>query len=62
MPVSELFDPGAWRDIDGFDDLTDVTVVRSPRSGARLWSLGDVRSQFAETRAASRDAPIRAPR
>lgn len=27
-------------------DLTGLTVVRSPRSGARFWNLGDTRSQF----------------
>jgi naphthoate synthase len=26
--VSQTFDPDAWRDIDGFDDLTDVTYHR----------------------------------
>ena len=29
MVVSELFDPGAWRAVDGFDDLTDVTYHRA---------------------------------
>ena len=33
MPVSELFDPNAWRDIDGFDDLTDVTYHRAIDQG-----------------------------
>ena len=27
--VSELFDPGAWRAVDGFGDLTDVTYHRA---------------------------------
>ncbi|MYE66479.1 MAG: 1,4-dihydroxy-2-naphthoyl-CoA synthase, partial [Acidimicrobiaceae bacterium] len=31
--VSELFDPGAWRTIDGFDDLTDVTYHRAVDQG-----------------------------
>lgn len=31
-------------------DLTGLTVVRSPRSGARLWSLGDVQGQREESR------------
>lgn len=34
------------------DDLDAVRVVRSGRSGARLWHLGDAAGQFAETRAA----------
>jgi len=35
----------------GSDDYSDVTVVRSGRSGAGFWSLGDVHSRVAETRA-----------
>ncbi|MCY3650463.1 MAG: 1,4-dihydroxy-2-naphthoyl-CoA synthase [Acidimicrobiaceae bacterium] len=31
--VSELFDPGAWRVVDGFDDLTDVTYHRAVDQG-----------------------------
>ncbi len=31
--VSELFDPGAWRTLDGFDDLTDVTYHRAVAQG-----------------------------
>ena len=34
-------------------DLGDVPVVRSPRSGARLWSLGDVQGAFEHTRTAT---------
>jgi naphthoate synthase len=34
MPVSELFDSGAWRDVAGFDDLTDVTYHRAVDQGA----------------------------
>jgi naphthoate synthase len=33
MPVSELFDPAAWRDVAGFDDLTDVTYHRAVDHG-----------------------------
>ena len=33
MPVSELFDPEAWRDVAGFDDLTDVTYHRAVDHG-----------------------------
>jgi naphthoate synthase len=33
MSVSELFDPGAWRAVDGFDDLTDVTYHRAVDHG-----------------------------
>ena len=31
--VSELFDPGAWRAVDGFGDLTDVTYHRAVDQG-----------------------------
>ena len=31
--VSELFDPGAWRAVGGFDDLTDVTYHRAVGHG-----------------------------
>ena len=31
--VSELFDPEAWRTLDGFDDLTDVTYHRAVDQG-----------------------------
>ena len=31
--VSELFDPSAWQDVPGFDDLIDVTYHRAVRSG-----------------------------
>ena len=31
--VSELFDPEAWRTLDGFDDLTDVTYHRAVDHG-----------------------------
>ena len=31
--VSELFDPGAWRTLDGFDNLTDVTYHRAVDQG-----------------------------
>jgi naphthoate synthase len=33
MPVSELFDPGAWRDVAGFAALTDVTYHRAVDQG-----------------------------
>jgi naphthoate synthase len=33
MPVSDLFDPDAWRDVAGFDDLTDVTYHRAVDGG-----------------------------
>jgi naphthoate synthase len=33
MPVSELFDPDAWRDVAGFGDLTDVTYHRAVDQG-----------------------------
>ena len=32
------------------DDVSDVLVVRSARSGARLWDLGDVRARYERTR------------
>ena len=31
--VSEIFDPGAWRAVDGFEDLTDVTYHRAVEHG-----------------------------
>ncbi len=31
--VSEIFDPQAWREVDGFDDLTDVTYHRAVDQG-----------------------------
>jgi len=31
--VSELFDPAAWRAVDGFEDLTDVTYHRAVDQG-----------------------------
>ena len=31
--VSELFDPEAWAEVDGFDDLTDVTYHRAVGQG-----------------------------
>ena len=31
--VSELFDPEAWRSLDGFDDLTDITYHRAADQG-----------------------------
>ena len=31
--VSELFDPGAWRAVDGFEDLTDITYHRAVDQG-----------------------------
>jgi naphthoate synthase len=32
-PVSEIFDPRAWRQVDGFEDLTDLTYHRSVQHG-----------------------------
>ncbi|HSL57675.1 MAG TPA: 1,4-dihydroxy-2-naphthoyl-CoA synthase [Acidimicrobiales bacterium] len=31
--VSELFDPSAWRDVEGFDDLVDITYHRAVDQG-----------------------------
>ena len=31
--VSELFDPAAWKPVDGFDDLTDITYHRAVDQG-----------------------------
>lgn len=36
-------------------DPGDATLVRSPRSGAKLWSLGDVRDRFDRARANARE-------
>ena len=33
MPVSEIFDPAAWRAVDGFGELTDVTYHRARAHG-----------------------------
>jgi naphthoate synthase len=33
MPVSEIFDASAWRAVEGFDDLTDVTYHRAIAHG-----------------------------
>jgi naphthoate synthase len=33
MSVSEIFDPGAWRSVAGFEDLTDVTYHRAVDHG-----------------------------
>ncbi len=33
MPVSEIFDATAWRVVEGFDDLTDVTYHRAVDQG-----------------------------
>jgi naphthoate synthase len=33
MAVSELFDPSAWHEVDGFADLTDVTYHRAVGDG-----------------------------
>ena len=43
MPVSELFDPDVWRDVAGFDDLTDVTYHRAVDRGV---DQGTVRIAF----------------
>ncbi|MCB9678987.1 MAG: patatin-like phospholipase family protein [Alphaproteobacteria bacterium] len=39
---------------EGDDDLDGVAVVRSPRSGAKLWSLGDVGARFERARQSAR--------
>ena len=49
MAVSELFDPSAWQEVDGFADLTDVTYHRavgtgpsgSPSTGRRCATRSD---------------------
>lgn len=41
---------------DAQDDVRDVLVVRSPRAGARLWDLGDVRARYERTRNAAIEA------
>ncbi|MDQ3326740.1 MAG: 1,4-dihydroxy-2-naphthoyl-CoA synthase [Actinomycetota bacterium] len=42
-PVSELFDPSAWRSVPGFDDLTDITYHRATADGS---AGGTVRVAF----------------
>jgi len=32
-PVSDIFDPSRWRDVNGFDDLTDITYHRALDQG-----------------------------
>ncbi|MEZ4266987.1 MAG: hypothetical protein R3F39_11455 [Myxococcota bacterium] len=49
-----LVERTAGRDVD--DDLSAVSVVRTPRSGASFFSLGDFSGQAAEARA--RTAPV----
>ena len=46
--VSELFDPGAWRTLGGFDDLTDVTYHRAVDQGTVrvAFDRPDVRNAF----------------
>lgn len=39
---------------EGSDAMDDLWVVRSGRSGAGFWSLGDVEARVAQTRAAAR--------
>ena len=39
--------------VDSDDPLDGVTVIRTARSGASFWSLGDVAAQAAEARAAA---------
>lgn len=49
--VSDLFDPQRWRDVAGFEDLTDVTYHRGvERTAAREASSGDTRGE--------RDLPV----
>lgn len=45
--VAHWVERSAGRDVSS--SLEDVFVVRSPRSGARLWSLGDFDAQLAES-------------
>jgi naphthoate synthase len=46
--VSELFDPSEWRDVAGFEDLTDITYHRSPRHGTVrvAFDRPDIRNAF----------------
>ncbi len=46
--VSEIFDPAAWRDVDGFGDLTDVTYHRALDHGTVRVALDrpEVRNAF----------------
>ena len=41
--VSDIFDPTAWRRVEGFDDLTDITYHRAIEAGR---DLGTVRVAF----------------
>jgi naphthoate synthase len=46
--VSELFDPNEWKDVDGFDDFTDVTYHRHVSQGTVrvAFNRPDVRNAF----------------
>ena len=33
MSISEIFDPTAWKDVPGFEDLTDITYHRAVDQG-----------------------------
>ena len=48
MVVSELFDPEAWRAVDGFGDLTDVTYHRAVDQGTVrvAFDRSEVRNAF----------------
>jgi len=47
--VAHWVERTAGKDVEA--DLAGVTVIRTPRSGAKLWSLGDFDAQRAEARA-----------
>ena len=46
--VSDLFDPGRWRSVEGFDELTDITYHRAvaPSGDGASRDLGTVRVAF----------------
>ena len=35
--VSELFDPAAWREVSGFEDLQDLTYHRTVPCSTARW-------------------------
>lgn len=52
--VAHWVERSAGRDVEV--DLNGVVVVRTPRSGAQFWSLGDVAAQVEEARGLARKA------
>ena len=52
--IAHWVDRTAGQDVPA--DLSGITVVRTPRSGAKLWSLGDFEGQRSEAHELTQDA------